>query len=42
MRAELEVEDACPVDKSSLAGALCRYAAGWLDPRTGGYVHDGT
>ena len=41
-RAQFDVKDAGQVDKSGLAGAVCRHAAGWLNPWTGGYVHDGT
>ena len=28
--------------ESSLARAVCRHPAGWLNPLPGGYVHDGT
>jgi len=42
VRAQFDVEDAGQVDKSGLAHAVGRHAAGRLDPRAGGHVHDGT
>jgi len=42
MRAQLDIQNACQVDKSGLAHSVGRHAARCLDPRTGGHVHDGT
>ena len=42
MQAQPDIEDVGQVDESGLAHAVGRDAAGWLDPRTGDHVHDGT
>jgi len=42
VRAQLDIQDAGQVDKSGFARAVRRHAAGRLDPRAGGHVHDGT
>jgi hypothetical protein len=42
VRAQLDIENAGQVDKTGFARAVGRHAAGWLNPRAGGDVHDGT
>jgi hypothetical protein len=42
VRAELDLEGTGQVDKGGLARAVGHHAAGWLNPRAGGDVHDDT